>query len=334
MIHLNNTSGLHIVRKKVKSGDRWYVYARRGGPLIHTQDKYKPTPTPQLVAKAQAALGHQSRDALNVIIDAYRASPEYAAKSDKTKLDYRHRLTQISAQFGRVPARLVPELGPEIIKWRDSMASTPRAADRSVGMLHTVIRWGKQRGMVKGENPAADIPKLHKANRADLIWEDRHWQSVQGIPGRIHRVVRLGSLTGLRMGDLLRLAWEDVQDGYIALKTSKTGGEAVIPLHLDLSRFLTGPGRGVILRNSLGNPWTLDGFETSWRKARPVGFDRRLHDLRGTFATRLMIAGFSDSEIAIVLGWETKRLAVLRARYVDRTRVAKALAERLRVNPR
>jgi integrase len=185
--------------------------------------------------------------------------------------------------------------------------------------------------MWKGENPAADIPRLHKANRADLIWEQRHWDAVASAPGYIYRALLLGSLTGLRLGDLLRLAWEDIEDGYIALRTAKTGGEAIIPLHPDLARFLTGPGRGAILRNTRGQPWTLDGFETSWRKARPVGFDRRLHDLRGTFATRLMIAGFSDAEIAIVLGWETKRISALRARYVDRSRVAKAMAARFAV---
>lgn len=326
---MRTTSGLAVVRKRLADGRvRFYVYAHRGGPLIHTQDRVKPRITPELIAKAQRATGKAIRDNLDRVIDAYRDSPEFAAKADKTKADYRQRLDQCSAQFGRVPLRLVSELGPEVIKWRDSMAATPRAADRCVGMLHTVIRWGKQRGYIRGDNPAADVPHLHKANRADLIWEPRHWEAVKDAPGHIRRVLTLGSLTGLRIGDLLRLAWEDVRDGYIALSTEKTGTEAIIPLHPSLDRFLTGPGRGVILRTSRGEPWTVDGWQSSWRTAKPEGFDRKVHDLRGTFATRLMIAGFSDMEIAMVLGWGADRIAALRARYVDRGRVVRAMAER------
>lgn len=327
------TSGLHIIRKRLASGqDRFYVYAYRGGPLIHTQDRYRPRITPELVAKAERATGKVARDNLDRIIDLYRDSPEFAAKAAKTQADYRQRLNQCSQQFGRVPLRLIPELGPEVIKWRDSMADTPRAADRCVGMLHTVIRWGKQRGHIRGDNPAADIGKLHRVNRADLIWEARHWEAVSAVPGHIRRVLVLGSLTGLRIGDLLRLAWEDAQDGYLLVRTQKTGGEAIIPLHPDLDRFLTGPGRGVILRNSFGEPWTVDGWQSSWRTARPEGFDRKVHDLRGTFATRLMAAGFTDTEIAVWMGWRAERIAAIRARYVDRGRVARAMAARFTVN--
>jgi len=337
---LSNTSGLHIVAKRLASGERFYVYAWRGGPCIHTQDRYRPAITPQLLAKAAAARGHTAPDGVDAIIDAYRASPEFAAKSPVTQKEYRQRLDQISAQFGRVPARLIPDMGPQIVKWRDDMASTPRAADRCVGMLHTVIRWGKQRGHIKGDNPAADVPHLHKANRTELIWEPRHWEAVAAlntdgtpkVPGHVRRVLTLGSLTGLRIGDLLRLRWEDLRDGYIALSTKKTGAEAIIPLHPDLARFLTGPGRGVILRTSRGEPWTVDGWQSSWRAAKPKGFDRKVHDLRGTFATRLMIAGFNDHEIAMVLRWGADRIAALRARYVDRGRVVRAMAERFSAN--
>lgn len=214
--------------------------------------------------------------------------------------------------------------------WRDEMADTPRAADRCVGMLSTVLAWAEDREMI-ARNPAFRIGKLHKVNRADLIWEDHHWNAVKDVPGHIRRVLTLGSLTGLRIADLLALAWEDVHQGYIALTTRKTGGDAVIPLHEDLMRFLTGPGRGIILRNSHGEPWTPDGWQSSWRTARPEGFDRKVHDLRGTFATRMMIAGFTDTEIAMVMGWRAERIAAIRMRYVDRSRVARAMAERLKL---
>ena len=75
-------------------------------------------------------------------------------------------------------------------------------------------------------------------------------------------------------------------------------------------------------------------MKSAWGRARPEGFDRHVHDLRGTFATGLMGAGFTDTEIALVMGWKAERIAAIRMRYVDRTRVARALAERLNVNAR
>jgi integrase len=328
---LRTISGLHIVRKRLAGGDRYYVYAWRGGPLIHTQDRVRPAITPALLAKAGTLSGKTQAHTLDSIINQYRASPEFEGKASATQREYRHRLDQISAKFGKVPTRLIPKLRGEVIKWRDELAETPRAADRCVGMLQTVLTWAEDRELIE-RNPLARITKLHRVNRADLIWEPHHWQAVDDAPGHIKRVLLLGSLTGLRIGDLLALAWEDVQPGFIALRTAKTGADAIIPLHPDLARFLTGPGQGVILRNSLGNPWTPDGWQSSWRKAQPQGFDRHVHDLRGTFATRLMIAGFSDTEIAMVMGWRAERIAAIRLRYVDRGRVARALAERFTVN--
>lgn len=334
-----NTSGLHIVRKRLAGGDRFYVYACRGGPLIHTQDRIKPVATPALIARAAAATGRAPSNTLDSIIDRYRASPEFESKADKTRADYKQRLNQISAKFGKVPIRLIPKLRGEAIKWRDDMAATPRAADRCIGMLSTVLTWAEDRELIE-RNPLARIGKLHRVNRSDLIWEPHHWQAVEAVddkgvsavPGHIRRVLVLGSLTGLRVGDLLRLVWEDLQPGYIAIRTAKTGGDAIIPLHPDLARFFTGPGRGVVLTNSMGKPWTVEGWKSAWARAQPKDFDRHMHDLRGTFATRLMLSGFSDTDIAMVMGWRAERIAAIRMRYIDRSRVARALAERFASN--
>lgn len=325
------STGLHIVRKRTRSGDRYYVYAYRGGPCIHTQDEHKPAITPALLAKAFEERRHKGQpDRFDNVLDAYRASPEFAAKAETTKREYRHRLDQISARFGNVPMRFFNghEIRREIVLWRDELADTPRAADRAVGMLATVLQWAMDRTDIR-HNAAAGIAHLHKVNRADLIWEERHWQAVKGVPAHIHRALVLASLTGLRQGDLLALEWGQVHPSYIATVTRKRGGEAVIPLYPELARFFTGPpGKGAILRNWAGEPWTASGFQSSWRTAKPEGFDRRFHDLRGTFVTRLCVEGFSDSEIADMIGWTAERVATIRARYVNRERVAKARAER------
>jgi integrase len=59
-----------------------------------------------------------------------------------------------------------------------------------------------------------------------------------------------------------------------------------------------------ILVNSFGQPWTEDGFRTSWDKAfkKTLLKDLHFHDLRGTAVTRLALSNCSVPEIAAIAG--------------------------------
>jgi integrase len=141
------------------------------------------------------------------------------------------------------------------------------------------------------------------------------------------RALLLASLTGLRLGDLVRVTWEDIGDKAIILTTRKRKGRAIIPILPDLRALLDsiGAGTGPILRNSRGEPWT----ESVFQKAKPDGFDRTMHDLRGTYATWLAMRGLTDEEIARTIGWTAKRISEIRSRYVDEARVIVSMVERL-----
>lgn len=327
----NISTGLHIVRKRVKSGDRYYVYARRGGPLIHQQDGTRPAITAELLEKAFAARRQSApRNNLDTLLDLYRQSPAFDKLAESTQADYRSWLTRISEWAGKVPIAALDhhDMRGEILHWRDSMAETPRAADRGVGMLATVLAWARDRNLVR-ENHAAGIKALHKVNRADLIWELPHWFAVAPLPVHITRAIGLAGMTGLALSDLLALQWSDIGGKLIETHRKKTGGRVLIPLYPALKTFLGNAGEGAVLRNSMGKPWTVSGFKSSWQKAKPERFDRTFHDLRGTFATQLAMRGFSDPEIASVMGWSADRIAAIRARYVDRERVVRRMAERM-----
>ena len=326
---------LHIIRKALKTGARYYVYAWRGGPQIHVQDGARPVITPEILDKAHAArMGGNAdyRNSFNAVIDDYVASPEFARLADVTQADYRRWLTRISKRFGKAPISILADyrMRKDILIWRDTWADQPRAADRAIGTLSTVLGWAAQRGII-ATNIASAIGTLHRVNHADDIWEDRHWEAVKDVPAHIMRVLQLGRMTGLRLGDLLRLEWAHIGDKAIIILTSKRKVRAAIPMYRDLKAFLdTIPqSDGTVLRNSRGQPWTDTGFKSSWATARPEGFDRRFHDLRGTCATWLAMRGLTDNEIASVLGWKAGRVSEIRARYVDEARTVISIAERL-----
>lgn len=326
---------VHVIRKRLKSGDRYYVYAWRGGPQIHAQDGTRPVITRDILDKAFAARQQGNEDyagSFEAVIDAYLTSPEFDRLADVTKSDYRRWSARISQRFGNAPVEIMADyrMKKDIGIWRDKWAEQPRAADRAVGTLSTILGWAHQRGMIAG-NIAAGLGTLHRVNRADLIWEDRHWEAVKDVPKHIMTALRLGQMTGLRMGDLLRLDWSQVGTNAIVIRTSKRKVRAAIPMHRELKDLLDeiGGDEGAVLRNSKGQPWTSSGFKSSWSNAKPDGFDRHFHDLRGTCVTWFVNKRLTDEEIARIIGWDTKRIAEIRARYVDEERTVISLAERL-----
>ena len=59
---------------------------------------------------------------------------------------------------------------------------------------------------------------------------------------------------------------------------------------------------------------------------------KTLHDLRGTFATRLMTlpgGGLADDQIASIMGWSPRDVAAIRCRYVDEAAIVVAIANRI-----
>ena len=59
---------------------------------------------------------------------------------------------------------------------------------------------------------------------------------------------------------------------------------------------------------------------------------KHLHDLRETFATKLMTlpgGGLTNFQIATVMGWSEAQVATIRKRYVDEAAIIVAIGERI-----
>lgn len=326
---------LHIVEGKLASGPMFYVYAWRGGPCIHKSATY-PTITLDLLERQRVArleAGNQGGNTLDRWIDAYRASPQFTTKAESTQRDYRLWLDRISARFGPAPLVVFADVRVrgDILDWRDQWAQQPRTADKATVMMATLLGWIVDRGQL-AVNVAAGIGHLHSVNKSKEIWERRHMRAMTKAPTHLRRALMLAGLTGLRLGDLVNLDWGQVgKTAIIVPHTRKRDTRAVIPILPETRKLLGKIGRkdGPVLLNSRGTKWTESGLGSVFQKSKPRDFDRTIHDLRGTFATRLILAGLTDAEAALILGWGAKEIAAIRARYVDEERVIISLAERL-----
>jgi integrase len=127
------------------------------------------------------------------------------------------------------------------------------------------------------------------------------------------------------------------------MSTGKSRGrrEAIIPLYDGLRDVLAAiPRRStVILTNKYGRPWATSGTFSSafnWVKVKAGMQDRDLHfhDLRGTAATKLYIAGMTEREIAEIMAWEEESVGKIIRRYVGRSAATKALIRKLNESQR
>jgi integrase len=170
--------------------------------------------------------------------------------------------------------------------------------------------------------------RLYETNRTEIIWTAEHISKFCGVASEpLQFALLLALWTGQRQGDLVRLTWMQYDGSKIRLRQGKSRGKrrVVIPVGPPLKTALDGrrpaKAEGAILRNTLGEPWTTDGFKTSWGKA----FDRaglgdedlHFHDLRGTAVTRLALSGCTVPEIAAITGHSPRDVeAILEAHYL------------------
>ena len=225
-----------------------------------------------------------------------------------------------------------------IRRWRNQWADKPRSADYGMQVLSRILSYAVDPLGKIGGNPCEGVKQLYHANRSEIIWAEADISQLkQTCSMEIAQAVDVASHTGLRLGDLLRLSWSHVGDDAIVIATgkSKHRRQAIIPLYDNLKHVLAAiPKRSTtILTNSRNRPWTLDGFGSSFNKAKInaglTSRDLHFHDLRGTAATRFYVAGLPERVIAEIMGWEEEHVGRIIRRYVDRSAATKKVIQLL-----
>jgi len=325
--------GLHTV----KSNGAVYYYAWRGGPRIMADYGTPEFHAEFCEARIPTSGCDKRRFAAWVVL--YKASDEWEALAPSTQRVWSPWLDAAKSKFGKLSMRLFdrPSIRVDIRKWRDEWRDRPRAADTAKQVLSRVLSYAVGEGGLS-TNPCEGIPNIYQSDRADIIWtfaDIEHLCSRPTTSKEIAWAAKLAAQTGLRQGDLLKLAWGQVGPHAIEIKTGKSRRRrtAVVPVTKDLRALLKEiPKRATtVLTNSDGKPWK--GFGSSWNKAMqkawPDGKDLHFHDLRGTAATNFYRAGFTLREIADMMAWSEDRVERLIDRYVKRDEILRDRVRRL-----
>jgi integrase len=230
--------GIHTV----KANGAIYYYAWRGGPRLEGE------PGTDVFVKSYDEAIEQRRipdsAKFRTLVTLYRASADYQKLAASTKKNWSGWLDRISIHFGDMSIRLFdrPEkIRPVIRQWRGKYASTPRAADYGLQVLSRVLSYAVDPLSKIATNPCEGIKQIYTNDRSAIIWEEQDISALLAkCSTEVSWGVRLAALTGLRAGDLFRLAWTHVGENAIVISTGKSNHrrEAVIPVYAKLRELL------------------------------------------------------------------------------------------------
>lgn len=289
-----------IVRRRKDGTARFYLDYRADG-----RRQREVVPWASCVEDAVAALkerlvlGDNKRMSFCGWAERYKATHLPHLKKPKTE---EQRLDNLKAWFTVDDLRkITPTMVDEFRAWRLRKKNTRATVNRYVALLKTMLNRAVDEGYLEA-NPCRKIKQYSERDREHMriLTLDEEPRLMAELAPHIRPIVVIALNTGLRLGEIMRLKWSDVDMGKALLKieNTKSGKVRYVPTNERVLGILGGiPRKGRNIFQIL-NPKT--GFYAALRRAGIAGV--RFHDLRHTFASRLVLRGADIETIRSLLG--------------------------------
>lgn len=255
----------------------------------------------------------EPRFTVNEILDRYQAEclDELAPR---TRKDYLRHIPLLRKWFGeRYANDLKPrDFGPFLNIKRGIHQRQRQLAVLSSAFTSAVSVW-----WMMDQNVLRDVKRKPSYPRTRLITDDEFASLRSLAPLRAQLAMDLALITGQRQGDLLSLRWDQIYDGAIHLKQSKTGKRLAIKLSPNLKRILGKcaalpfGGREYVIVTRKGTKYSPEGFRAIWQRTMAkwvrLGNTRcTFHDIRALCGTKC-----ATPEIAMrLLGHSTLQMTM------------------------
>lgn len=273
---------------------------------------------------------------LNDIWDRYIAARENILKSlykEKYKYDTLIR--------GGIGARLIRGITPvDIETFRNAILSAQtqykrpysrKSVNDMVFLVSMLFNFARKTLGLKLDNPCESVRPLKVANQVtNILSENQRGALLKALDEFYDQTaangIRLLIYTGMRLGEVLKLEWRDIDFARRALyiRDPKSGESESIPLNSSAIRVLENQ-RACEIKGELIFPSVRKGqqhLRYQWRTIREMaGISPvfRLHDLRHDFATRLANAGESLQVIGRLLRHRSAAATMRYAHLVERS---------------
>lgn len=297
-----------------------YVYRRKGGLLYYERRGHKsvrimaePGTPAFAVEYAKILNGVQpapTGKTFKVLVRHYRDSKRYGKLAPRTRADYEKVLAWVEAKLGDKDATKLQR--KDVIRARDANADAARFASYIVQVLRILMEHAIDLGWRQAnDNPAKGVELLKADTDEREAWPVEKIEAYRAkATGRALLIFELCLGTGQRIGDVLKMRWDDIEDGGIKVRQGKTGARLWIPLTARLREVLDATPRvGLTIC-----AWGKNGKPTSYRGAadlvmvvrKQIGAERYdLHGLRYAAAAELAAMGCDDGTIQAITGHKT-----------------------------
>ena len=243
----------------------------------------------------------------HALIASYRLSPGYRKLAPRTRADYERVLSWAEAKLGDKPA----DRFQAVHAYRAQAENPGRFGNYIVQVLRVLFQHGVKIGL-RPDNPikGVELVKLDTDPRqpwpAEKLAQFRENAPI-GTRARLIFEMLLG--TGQRIGDVLRMRWNDLSDGGVNVRQGKTGARLWVPLTRELQAVLDATPRVglTILTQTTGKPLRYRSAADDVMAVRAkIGAERYdLHGLRYTAASELARLGCTDDQIKAITGHST-----------------------------
>ncbi len=244
------------------------------------------------------------------------------SKANKKPRSYERDLTSLAALRPFFSGKSLSDITPWLIekykRLRKEKGKSNQTVNLELACLKTLfskaVTWKKA-----AENPVKEVKMLRVNNaRVRFLDEEEEGRLLVECQGYLHDIVITALHTGFRRNELLSLRPEDVDfsRGLVSVRAgyAKNGEGRSVPMSTLLREILlhlVSEARGSespsLFRNHQGAPLRAyalhDSFESAVHRAKLEDF--HFHDLRHTFASRLVMAGVDIRTVQELMGHKT-----------------------------
>ena len=313
----------HIYQRRTKSGKvRWYL------EYHDAQGKRIQKVAPLAIAKEEAAIALQEEvkgefdrnygirreqgkinfaGLSDMYLDNYAKSNKKSWKEDKYRIEAR--MKPYFGEFGLqdINPLLLEKYRAERLETGVTKSTVNRELTIMKKMFNLAIDWE-----LASENPVQKVKLFSEKDTAKerILSGDEETRLLSESPGYLRPVLLTALNTGMRRGEILKLRWNQVDLGkkIIRVEHTKGGKSRLIPINDVLSRELVkardnSDGSELVFPSpKTGRPYTelKKSFKGACKRAEIENM--RFHDLRHTFATRLIEEGVDLITVRDLLG--------------------------------
>lgn len=241
------------------------------------------------------------------------------SKANKTRRSYLRDKTSVKYLLRNFTGKATSSITAhdlEIYKNERKSKVKPASVNREISCIKHMFTKAVQWAYLK-EHPFHSVKKFREPpGRVRYLTNDDIEKLLNCCAEHIRQIVIVALNTGMRRGEILNLRWTDIdmKNRTITIKKSKNNELRTIPINDTLYRTLKeiGPqlNNQYLFSNEDGKHFVTikTGFRGALKRAGIKDF--RFHDLRHTFASRLVMAGVDIRTVQELMGHKDIRMTM------------------------